>query len=331
MTTSSQATYNAGSVINLGWWIQVNHGGRIGVKVCPSKSISQACFDQNPLFRADAPSERFVYIMSGPSLGSLSMNANFRLPTGVSCTGGCVLQWEYLTMNSCFEPCNSAVCGQYANRVNPITGQRGMANCCLGSGCPAANVPEVFRNCADITINGSGGGGVPPPAPTCSRTAAPGAQCGGGTCCPSGQCCSQYGWCGVTSGHCATGCQKSFGSCWNARLPRTARAGGLLGASNSTGAPADVDRAIDGHPVSRSSAAGEAVVEPGLEPTSVEVPVDPARGDATIAPAYAVALERAAVADAAAAAAVADPDADVPAEVTAAAAVADPAIAAAGK
>lgn len=44
--------------------------------------------------RADVPSERFVYIMSGVSMGTLgTMSANFRLPAGVSCTGGCVLQW----------------------------------------------------------------------------------------------------------------------------------------------------------------------------------------------------------------------------------------------
>ena len=31
--------------------LQVNHGGRIGVKLCPSRTISQGCFDQYPLFR----------------------------------------------------------------------------------------------------------------------------------------------------------------------------------------------------------------------------------------------------------------------------------------
>ncbi|KAF2266832.1 glycoside hydrolase/deacetylase, partial [Lojkania enalia] len=28
-----------------------------------------------------------------------------------------------------------------------------------------------------------------------------------------GTCCSQYGWCGNTSGHCGTGCQSAFGTC----------------------------------------------------------------------------------------------------------------------
>jgi hypothetical protein len=35
----------------------------------------------------------FVYIMSGAPQGQLGMSANFRLPAGVSCSGGCVLQW----------------------------------------------------------------------------------------------------------------------------------------------------------------------------------------------------------------------------------------------
>lgn len=31
---------------------QANHGGRIGVKLCPRKdNVNQACFDQYPLFR----------------------------------------------------------------------------------------------------------------------------------------------------------------------------------------------------------------------------------------------------------------------------------------
>ncbi|OUM56503.1 carbohydrate-binding module family 18 protein, partial [Piromyces sp. E2] len=31
--------------------------------------------------------------------------------------------------------------------------------------------------------------------------------------CPEGQCCSKYGWCGITNEHCGIGCQKEFGEC----------------------------------------------------------------------------------------------------------------------
>lgn len=119
------------------WWIQANHGGRIGLKLCPrNTNVDQACFDRYPLtrwvsayagaatamyalqrtshactrvcnkcthaylrHRADIAGERFVYIMGPPlppgstaaTLGTMS--ANYRLPAGVSCSGGCVLQW----------------------------------------------------------------------------------------------------------------------------------------------------------------------------------------------------------------------------------------------
>ena len=48
----------------------------------------------------------------------------------------------------------------------------------------------------------------------------PGGNCGGGRgiVCPGTQCCSQYGWCGITTAHCGTGCQVRFGRC-NASPP----------------------------------------------------------------------------------------------------------------
>ncbi|CAG8545724.1 461_t:CDS:2 [Ambispora leptoticha] len=42
-------------------------------------------------------------------------------------------------------------------------------------------------------------------------------QCGKdhNTQCPSGNCCSQWGWCGTTSDYCGSGCQSGFGKCNN--------------------------------------------------------------------------------------------------------------------
>ena len=52
MVTPIQATYSAGSIITVQSWIHVNHGGRIGVKLCPRRdNINQACFDAFPLTR----------------------------------------------------------------------------------------------------------------------------------------------------------------------------------------------------------------------------------------------------------------------------------------
>jgi len=49
---------------------------------------------------------------------------------------------------------------------------------------------------------------------TTPKSAEPTGLCGGkyGSC-PDGQCCSQYGYCGVTSEYCGTGCQTAFGVC----------------------------------------------------------------------------------------------------------------------
>lgn len=55
------------------------------------------------------------------------------------------------------------------------------------------------------------------PTPAASGVSVDG-KCGsqsGSTCLgfPEGECCSQYGWCGSTAGHCGTGCQSGFGNC----------------------------------------------------------------------------------------------------------------------
>ena len=49
--TSPQATYSSGSTISVTFRPRVNHGGWIGIKICPStrSNPSQSCFDQYPL------------------------------------------------------------------------------------------------------------------------------------------------------------------------------------------------------------------------------------------------------------------------------------------
>lgn len=106
----------------------------------------------------------YTYITGGTCNGQMSMSAQYRLPAGVSCPNGCVLQWEFLTMNSCFERCDRAVCGPYADRVNPVCGFSNMADC-WSNVAGVDTVPEVFRNCADIAITGGGGAPLPSPSP----------------------------------------------------------------------------------------------------------------------------------------------------------------------
>ena len=149
----------------------------------------------------------FTYILSGnwkeTNVTNLQyFTAAYRLPTGVSCPDGCVLQWRYKTYNSCVDPCPKAECGFYADRVNPVSDDTGPMDYCSVAYCGTVRC-EVFHNCADITITS----GAP-------KTCSPGAQCGPGICaCGSGQCCSQYGWCGTTAGHCGAGCKRGYGRC----------------------------------------------------------------------------------------------------------------------
>jgi Chitin recognition protein len=53
--------------------------------------------------------------------------------------------------------------------------------------------------------------------------AQPGGQCGPSinTRCLPTQCCSQWGWCGITAAHCSTGCQPSYGTCTGKRAEAT--------------------------------------------------------------------------------------------------------------
>jgi len=39
--------------------------------------------------------------------------------------------------------------------------------------------------------------------------------------CPSGECCSKYGWCGTSDAYCNTGCQSEFGECKNTSTTKT--------------------------------------------------------------------------------------------------------------
>lgn len=62
----------------------------------------------------------------------------------------------------------------------------------------------------------------------------PGGKCGyynNGLSCPSGQCCSRSGFCGVTAAHCSGGCQPAYGHCTFGAPSPSGRCGPVNGLS----------------------------------------------------------------------------------------------------
>lgn len=96
----------------------------------------------------------FWYLLTGSfnsqsSTNPQTISVSYKLPSGLSCPNGCMLQWTYKTYNSCVDACPSNVCGFYASRRNDITGQAGPLDYCAPV---TSTVAEVFQNCADIRV-----------------------------------------------------------------------------------------------------------------------------------------------------------------------------------
>jgi hypothetical protein len=96
-----------------------------------------------------------------------------------------------------------------ANRLTPEALGCGKPGGAYGTGKPGA-----------VRAQSSTPSSSPKPSPSPSPkpslpVAAPGGACGPavGARCPINQCCSQYGYCGITAQHCGAGCQKTYGQC----------------------------------------------------------------------------------------------------------------------
>jgi len=67
----------------------------------------------------------------------------YKLPAGIACDTGCVLQFKWFAMQSCVEPgCDRAYCGTYADGINMVYGNK--PGFCTSTGAQ----PEYFTNCA---------------------------------------------------------------------------------------------------------------------------------------------------------------------------------------
>jgi hypothetical protein len=90
-------------------------------------------------------------------------------------------------------------------------------NCCSQYGWCGSSTAHCAAGC-NSAFGTCTGGTSPAPAPAPTKPVSSDGTCGsqgGATCAGStfGNCCSQYGWCGSTAGHCGAGCQSGSGTC----------------------------------------------------------------------------------------------------------------------
>lgn len=123
------ATYARGGRVAARVVITANHVGRWSLSLCARPKESPKCFRRLRLANRRGP---FVYLPSSASRSS----GVFRLPRNVTCKR-CVLRWRWETANSCNPP------GLPRAYSNP-----GLQTCFS----PGAPPPEIFTNCADISI-----------------------------------------------------------------------------------------------------------------------------------------------------------------------------------
>jgi len=148
--------YEEGGLIHLAAGMSTYHKGIIGYKICqyPAGSddeekaaLTDKCLDKNVLKQADIqgaqePNNRYYFLGNHSDAGFYPpklFHHTFQLPEGLTCDGEsekCVLQFHYVTGNTCNDP------------SIPAKYKRGYLNTCGVSG----SWPEEFWNCADIKI-----------------------------------------------------------------------------------------------------------------------------------------------------------------------------------
>jgi hypothetical protein len=149
------AVYSQGQTITIRVKITAPHGGRFAFGLCPVPKgasapeeravVTQKCIDANQLVNAEDGSKFWWFGKRG--VGEYTMQ--FRLPDKITCDR-CVLQWHYVTGNSC---------------TIPGTPEQHVMSAGMGS-CQGSSVPEEFWNCADVRILPKGVKVPPTKAPT---------------------------------------------------------------------------------------------------------------------------------------------------------------------
>ena len=133
--------FSAGQTVPITFEFSANHGGRMSVSLCvlpngPMDSkrerslTTQKCFDAHRLVRTDG--SPYTYLLGTEK----TVNAHYKLPKGVTCEH-CVLQWFWITGNSCCPPNTPAKFCEHG------------VDTCFRNWW---NLPEEWWNCSDIQI-----------------------------------------------------------------------------------------------------------------------------------------------------------------------------------
>ncbi|KAL6705783.1 hypothetical protein ACN47E_006421 [Coniothyrium glycines] len=147
-----------------------------------------------------------VAASSTKAAASATPSATKKVSTDATCGG----TNGYTCQGSSFGNCcsTSGYCGSTTAYCG--TGCQGAFGSCTGTGTSAV----VSKAASTIKTSTK----AATPAPSAAKKVSTDGNCAGtaGTTCQGsafGNCCSQYSYCGTTTGHCGTGCQKAFGTC----------------------------------------------------------------------------------------------------------------------
>jgi chitinase len=182
-----QATLTAGETTTISFALTAHHKGHVELGVCCDAQPSQACFDSHPLtFQGDLlygapvdaahPGRGYIAprAMGNPNIGdgespggmgtgeygnAMDFQMRFRLPADVS-GERCLIQWRYITGNSCEMPGYDGVAWPSQSWRNA-----GVGTCSLPLSADGSGAPERFWNCADVKVLPSGSGPAPGPNP----------------------------------------------------------------------------------------------------------------------------------------------------------------------
>ncbi|XP_067013072.1 uncharacterized protein [Anabrus simplex] len=121
--------------------LTANHQGHFEAYICPNNNpkyeATQSCLDRFPLYVSGTSDVR--YVIPADTEKKAILRYTVRLPPYLTCTQ-CVIQWSYFTGNM-------------------------WGICPNGTGANGCGTPEVFRNCADVSVVTSTSG-LPPPFAT---------------------------------------------------------------------------------------------------------------------------------------------------------------------